>query len=96
MNPREKILAFIDELERVIDKSIEAMDASTARIDELEAENASLADDLNEALARIEALEKALRKIADAPAWGAPDRWETTPFEVRQLARAALTPEREK
>lgn len=33
----------------------------------------------------------ALRRIADAPAWGAPDRWETTPTEVRQLARAALS-----
>ena len=32
----------------------------------------------------------ALRKIADTPAWGYPERWETTPAEVRQLARAAL------
>lgn len=32
----------------------------------------------------------ALRRIADAPAWGAPERWETTPAEVRQLARAAI------
>ena len=45
---------------------------------------------------RIEALEAALREIADAPAWGAPDRWETTPFEVRERARAALTPEQDK
>lgn len=40
--------------------------------------------------ARIAELEAGLRKIADAPAWGAPDRWESTPFEVRQLARALL------
>jgi len=39
---------------------------------------------------RIEALMAALQTIADAPAWGAPDRWETTPSEVRQFARDAL------
>lgn len=33
---------------------------------------------------------EALRRIADAPAWGAPDKWEDTPAEVRQLARAAI------
>lgn len=32
---------------------------------------------------------EALQRIANAPAWGAPDRWEATPSEVRQLARAA-------
>ena len=32
----------------------------------------------------------ALEQIERAPAWGAPDRWETTPAEVRQLARAAI------
>lgn len=37
------------------------------------------------------ALLEALRRIADAPAWGAPDRWETTPDEVRQLARKAIS-----
>lgn len=36
------------------------------------------------------AMYEALRLIADAPAWGAPERWETTPAEVRQLARAAI------
>jgi DNA repair exonuclease SbcCD ATPase subunit len=40
--------------------------------------------------AREKVLREALEKIANAPAWGAPDRWETTPSEVRQLARAAL------
>ncbi len=46
---------------------------------------------------RIEALEaeneryrQALSKIEKAPAWGYPERWETTPAEVRQLARKAL------
>lgn len=38
--------------------------------------------------ARLKRAEEALRKIADAPAWGAPDRWETTPTEVRRLAAA--------
>lgn len=33
---------------------------------------------------------KALTAIAEAPAWGFPEKWETTPAEVRQLARAAL------
>jgi hypothetical protein len=69
MKTREEIVAWLDELERVIDKCIEAMDASTTRIEQLEA---------------------ALQTIADAPAWGAPDRWETTPSEVREIARAAL------
>lgn len=32
----------------------------------------------------------ALEKIEKAPAWGAPERWETTPAEVRQIARAAI------
>ena len=46
---------------------------------------------------RIEALEvllkeagEALGKIERTPAWGYPDKWETTPAEVRQLARDAL------
>ena len=45
---------------------------------------------LLDAADEIERLREALQRIADAPAWGAPDRWETTPAEVRQLARAAL------
>jgi hypothetical protein len=83
MNPREKILAFIDELERVIDKSIEAMDASTARIDELEA---------------------ALRDIAACPERFDDDKRDTDYGQgilkgltaAANIARAALTPEREK
>jgi hypothetical protein len=39
----------------------------------------------------IARLRMALELIASAPAWGAPERWETTPAEVRQLARAALS-----
>jgi hypothetical protein len=38
-------------------------------------------------------MREALQRIADAPAWGAPHRWETTPSEVRQLASAALKPD---
>lgn len=37
---------------------------------------------------RLERAEKCLRTIADAPAWGAPDRWETTPGECRRFAAA--------
>ena len=40
--------------------------------------------------AEIERLRAVLSKIEKAPAWGAPEKWETTPAEVRQLARAAL------
>ena len=47
-------------------------------------------------LARIAELEAALRQIERAPAWGAPDRWETTPAEVRTLARAAIKQEEPK
>lgn len=32
-----------------------------------------------------------LKRIAHAPAWGAPERWENTPAEVRLLARGAYT-----
>jgi len=35
-------------------------------------------------------MREALQKIESAPAWGYPDKWETTPAEVRQLARTAL------
>jgi hypothetical protein len=48
-----------------------------------------------EAEARERVLREALERIEKAPAWGAPDRWETTPFEVRQLARAALSAHKE-
>jgi hypothetical protein len=33
---------------------------------------------------------KVIEQIAAVPAWGAPDRWDTTPAEVRQLARSVL------
>ena len=39
---------------------------------------------------QLAAARKALTVIAEAPAWGFPEKWETTPAEVRQLARAAL------
>lgn len=38
----------------------------------------------------LEEAREALDKIAKAPAWGAPERWETTPAEVRQLARSVV------
>jgi hypothetical protein len=38
----------------------------------------------------IRELVAALGKIEATPAWGAPDRWDPTPSEVRQLARTAL------
>lgn len=41
--------------------------------------------------ARCAVLLETLRRIAGAPAWGAPERWETTPAEVRQLARQAIS-----
>lgn len=44
------------------------------------------------ALNEIERLRKALALIADAPAWGAPGHWETTPADLRQFARAARLP----
>lgn len=40
--------------------------------------------------AEIERLRSVLSKIERVPAWGAPDKLETTPAEVRQLARAAM------
>lgn len=39
---------------------------------------------------RLKEAERALEQIECTPAWGYPDRWETTPAEVRQLARQAL------
>lgn len=44
----------------------------------------------DEARAECERLRAALERIADAPAWGAPHKWEVTPSEVRHLARDAL------
>jgi hypothetical protein len=55
-------------------------------IDRLKAAEAALATERERAAKMREALEK----IEKAPAWGAPDKWETTPAEVRQLARAAI------
>lgn len=40
--------------------------------------------------AAFDIMKAALQRIAKAPAWGAPERWETTPFEVRELARETL------
>lgn len=65
--------------------AVERLDAPTLRdrLAAAEAANATLT-------AQVEEMRGALEQIADAPAWGAPDRWETTPAEVRQLARQAL------
>lgn len=55
--------------------------------------NASIAEIVAEMDRRgeeIARLREALAKIERAPAWGYPDKWETTPAEVRQIARAAL------
>lgn len=41
--------------------------------------------------ALAETLAGALEEIERAPAWGYPDKWETTPAQVRILARDALT-----
>ncbi len=48
------------------------------------------AETMREAANALVEAREALEKIERAPAWGAPDRWETTPAEVRQLARDAL------
>lgn len=40
--------------------------------------------------ADVARLREALRKIADAPAWCYPEKFEVTPAEVRILARAVL------
>jgi hypothetical protein len=76
---------------------IEALQAELADYVEVEEVNRDLVkrgdyyrDKAEAAEAREKALREALEKIANAPAWGAPDRWETTPSDVRQLARAAL------
>ncbi len=78
--------------------------ALTARVKELEGgiavadgDRAASRTSLELTRHRAEALEtqlaaarKALKTIADAPACGFPEKWETTPAEVRQIARAAL------
>lgn len=71
--------------------------ALTVRVKELEADvsayilSAEDQDKRRKALeTQLAAARKALKSIADAPAWGFPEKWETTPAEVRQLARAAL------
>lgn len=49
-----------------------------------------ISDNCVEAADAIEALVEALELIERTPAWGAPERWEATPAEVRMLARTAL------
>jgi len=61
-------------------------------LDDRDASIVILGNEVTSLTARVKELEAVLRQIADAPAWGAPNRWEPTPFEVRQLAREALSP----
>lgn len=63
---------------------------ATATLDSEREANARLTDALLAAEAEAAALREALEQIERTPAWGYPERWETTPAEVRQLARAAL------
>lgn len=60
-------------------------------------ENVAFHTEAISTLTRMEAevgrLREALEKIEKTPAWGAPDFWQVTPSDVRQLARAALNPQ---
>ncbi len=47
-------------------------------------------EDYAEALLALPEMMATLKLIAATPAWGYPERWETTPARVRQLAGAAL------
>lgn len=85
-NPVLWPLARLSEYERVKAKS-----------ESRESELLGMIADLSKQVARSEALEaevkrlrEALETIEKAPAWGYPEKWETTPAEVRQLARKAL------
>ena len=55
-----------------------------------EAVRAEQAAELAKWKALAETLAGALEEIERAPAWGYPDKWETTPAQVRVLARQAL------
>lgn len=63
----------------------------------LDGDNETALTEAANRLTRLEAevgrLRAALEKIEKAPAWGAPDFWQVTPSDVRQLARAALNPQ---
>jgi len=54
-------------------------------------ENMQLKEARDTAERRLAEAREALQQIEAAPAWGYPERWETTPAEVRQLARHTLT-----
>jgi hypothetical protein len=81
-------VATIERLTKELEESLQRGVVIAIKSEKNEHRTNSLAAELAKA-------REALERIAKAPAWGAPDRWETTPAEVRQLARAALsaTPE---
>ncbi len=56
----------------------------------LSASLAAVTAERDEAIRQRDQAVEALSKIEATPAWGYPDRWEVTPSEVRQLARATL------
>jgi len=67
--------------------------ANGEALDLLPFEHRQAAATLTRMEAEVGRLRAALEKIEKAPAWGAPDFWQVTPSDVRQLARAALNPQ---
>lgn len=59
-------------------------------IQTLAAHVATLTAKLEAERAKVAVADETLHAIAAAPAWGAPERWEPTPSEVRALARQTL------
>jgi predicted transcriptional regulator len=88
-----------DEAIRQREQAVEARAHDIARqssiIAFLRKRRGQLVIERDEAIRQRDQAVEALNKIEATPAWGAPERWETTPAEVRQLARATIAAIRE-
>jgi hypothetical protein len=94
-NMRVILSALADaELQSTADSRIAELEQQIANIKASRDLQVTIAADEEERARKAEAdlaeAVKVMEQIANAPAWGVPDRWETTPAEVRQLARSVL------
>lgn len=80
---KEALVALVNHLLLEAEEARQVRDSYRKEANEM-AERAAVAE------YRMDLMREALQRIAEAPAWGAPERWETTPAEVRTLAAKTL------